>query len=517
MASPVVRAAGRLVGAIDAGTSSSRFILFDTAGRAVASHAEDFAQLNPQPGWVEHEPETYLSTVRTCITECLRKAGVSKDDVAAVGVANQRETTVAFDVTTGKPLCNAIVWCDNRTTGTVDKLIAKTEKKSATAFLDRSGLPLSTYFSAIKMRWMMDNVPEVEQAVKAGTCRFGTVDSWLMWHLTGKKAFVTDVTNASRYMLMNLAERRWDPVLLDFFGVPEETLPEIRSSSEVYGHFADGPLEGTPIAGCLGDQQAALVGQRCFSAGQSKNTYGTGCFLLVNMGPKVCRSSHGLVSTVGYQLGPDAKPAYALEGSIAIAGVALQWLRDNMKLAESYKEISDLAASVPDTGDVYFVTAFSGLYAPHWRDDARGCIVGMTQYTRREHICRAAMEAVCFQTRDVLDAVVKDAADSFDLKELSVDGGMTKSECMVQTQADLLGVPVVRPKLAEATALGGAAAAGLAVGFWDSVEDYVSKTAPPTEGDGANDVFEPKVDEEERERRLARWHKAIEKSLDWAE
>ncbi|KAJ2538735.1 Glycerol kinase, partial [Coemansia sp. RSA 1933] len=451
------------IGAIDQGTSSSRFLIFNIKGQIVASHQAEYENLYAKAGWVEKDPNQILQSVETVIVGACRRfnaLGYETSQIKGVGITNQRETTVAFDIESGEPLTNAIIWNDVRTKELVHKLIE--EAGSATRYATINGLPITTYFSAVKMRWMLENVPAVQAAREKGTLRFGTIDSWLIHKMTGH--FVTDVTNASRTMLMDIKTFKWSKECLEFFGVQESELPEIRSSSEIYGTITEGRLEGVPIAGCLGDQQAAMVGQSCFETGEAKNTYGTGCFMLFNTGDQPIFSKNGLLTTVGYQLGANATPKYALEGSIAVAGSAIQWLRDKIGLIVSAPEIGFLSDTVTDNGGVYFVTAFSGLFAPYWRDDARGCIVGLTQYATRGHIARATLESVCYQSHAILDAMRKDSGH--ELRRLRVDGGMTNSEQAMQIQADILGIEVVRPEMRETTALGAALAAGLGVGVW---------------------------------------------------
>jgi glycerol kinase len=398
------------MGALDQGTSSTRFMVFDTAGKVVATHQQEFAQIYPQAGWAEHDPQVILNSCTACIegvVEKMKAGGLDHLSIKSIGITNQRETTVVWDRNTGLPLHNAIVWLDTRTKSLVEELVARTPSKDRMHFSKICGLPFSTYFSAVKLRWLLDNVHAVKHANLEDRLMVGTIDSWLIYKLTGGKpggVHVTDVSNASRTMLMNLKTLQWDDEVCSFFDIKKTCLPEIRSSAEVYGHVESGPLKGVPIAGCLGDQQAALVGHCCFEKGMMKNTYGTGCFMLCNTGDEPVESTHGLLTTVGYQLGPDATPAYALEGSIAVAGAAVKWLRDNMGIIKEAKQISEYAAKVGDTGGVYFVPAFSGLFAPYWRDDARGGIFGMTQYTTKNHLCRATLEQVCYQTRDVSSA-----------------------------------------------------------------------------------------------------------------
>ncbi|KAJ3215154.1 hypothetical protein HDU67_000782 [Dinochytrium kinnereticum] len=500
------------VGSIDQGTSSTRFIVFDGNGTIVAIHQREFPQIMKHPGWCEHDPMVILETVETCVQEVTKdmtERGLDVSAIKGVGVTNQRETTVVWDAETGRPVSNAVVWLDARTKATVEQLIEKTPTKKADYLQEKCGLPITTYFSAVKLRWLLENEIEVRKARDDGRLMFGTIDSWLIYRLTGGSnggIHVTDVTNASRTMLMNLRSLKWDPELISFFNVENVRLPEIRSSSEVYGHFKSGPLADTPISGCVGDQQAALVGQRCVQPGEVKNTYGTGCFMLFNTGDTPIISQSGLLTTVAYQLGKDQPVAYALEGSIAIAGAAVKWLRDGMGIIKDAKEVGELASEVKDTGGVYFVPAFSGLYAPYWRNDARGCIVGLTQYATRQHICRATLEAVCWQSKEIMDVMNKEAATP--LKKLKVDGGLTNSDLCMQLQADIVGIPVERPAMRETTALGAAIAAGLGVGVWPSIADF--KPA------NSHTDFLPTIELEEREDRFAQWKKAVERSLGWA-
>eukprot|EP00128_Syssomonas_multiformis_P011504 Colp12_sorted_trinity150504_noHs@3927 len=496
---------------IDQGTSSSRVVVFDVDNGDMKSfHQIEVVQQFPKEGWVEMDPMAILESVTKSAEIALEKAkskeGISLADIKAIGITNQRETTVVWDKTTGKPLANAIIWLDARTAETVDELLDKVPERNRHHFQDVCGLPISTYFSALKLRWLMDNVPAVREGIKNDTCLFGTIDTWLIWNITGGVkggVHVTDVTNASRTMLMNLKTLAWDPEQLAFFGIPSSVLPRIASSAEVYGHAKLGILEGVPVSGCLGDQSAALVGQLCFNPGDAKNTYGTGCFLLYNTGSKPVTSRHGLLTTLAYKFGSD-EPVYALEGSIAIAGAAVRWCRDNLGIIKDSKDIGTLAETVADTGDCYFVPAFSGLYAPHWRTDARGVIVGLTQFTNKAHIARAALEAVCFQTREIIDAMYADC--SYLPTALRVDGGMTANQLLMQTQADVLGLPVVRPALTETTAYGAAIAAAVGCGL----VDYKTLLAS-----GSPDVFTPKITKEARDRRFDRWLHAIERSLGW--
>ncbi|XP_059484029.1 glycerol kinase-like [Neocloeon triangulifer] len=514
MANEVKGRFGPLVGAIDQGTSSTRFMVFAArTSELITFHQIPLKPKLPREGWVEQDPKELLSAVKECIAKTvdnLNKLEINISDIVATGVTNQRETTVVWDSTTGEPLYNTIVWNDARTTITVDQMIAKAPGHSADYLKPLCGLPISTYFSALKLRWLLDNVTSVRKAVDEKRCLFGNVDSWLIWNLTGGKdggLHITDVTNASRTMLMNIQTLQWDASICKFFNIPMEILPQIRSSSEIYGFLRDGPLKGLPISGCLGDQQAALVGQLCFKQGQAKNTYGTGCFLLYNTGTTIVQSQHGLLTTVGYKLGPKAPAIYALEGSVAVAGASTAWLRDNMGILPDVSETEKLASEVKDTADVYFVPAFSGLFAPYWRKDARGALCGLTHYTRKGHIVRAALEAICFQTRDILEAMNKDSG--FPLTKLQVDGGMTTNNLLMQLQADLVGINVVRPSMAETTALGAAMAAGAAegIGVWDLERECPESVI--------SDTFHPSITEDERDIRYAKWKMAIERSLGW--
>ena len=484
---------GRYVGAIDQGTTSSRFMVFDRAGTVVALAQREHRQIFPRPGWVEHDPEEILAAVRWTIETALREAGLTARDLVAVGITNQRETTVLWDRRTGRAVHNALVWQDTR----VEPMVADMARDGGTdRFRAKTGLPLASYFSALKLRWLLDHVDRTEDLA------FGTIDAWLMWHLTGRHA--TDVTNASRTQLMNISTLDWDDALLSAFGVPRSVLPEIVASSAVHGE-GRGVLAGVPIAGILGDQQAALMGQACFEPGEAKNTYGTGCFLLMNTGTAPVASTHGLLTTVAAQLG-DAPATYALEGSVAIAGAAVQWLRDNLGIIQSSGEIEALAASVPDNGDVYFVPAFSGLYAPHWRADARGVVTGLTRFATKAHLARAALEAVAFQTLEVVRAMEQDSG--VPMRSLRVDGGMTVNQLLMQFQADILDTPVIRPKVQETTALGAAYAAGLAVGYWNGLDDLRANWC-------MGETWTPSMDAGRRESLIASWEKAVTRSLDW--
>uniref|UniRef100_A0A8C6XGC0 glycerol kinase n=1 Tax=Naja naja TaxID=35670 RepID=A0A8C6XGC0_NAJNA len=504
-------AMGPLVGAIDQGTSSTRFLVFNANTAELLSHHQvEIQQKFPKEGWVEQDPKEILQSVYECVErtcEKLNQLNIDISNIKAVGVSNQRETTVVWDKETGEPLYNAIVWLDLRTQSTVERLLKRIPGKNKSFFKSRTGLPLSTYFSAVKLRWLLDNVKEIRQAVLEGRALFGTIDSWLIWSLTGGKnggIHCTDVTNASRTMLFNIHSLEWDDELCNFFEIPMEMLPKVRSSSEIYGLLSSGALTGVPISGCLGDQSAALVGQMCFKDGQAKNTYGTGCFLLCNTGHKV---SHGLLTTVAYKLGRDKAVCYALEGSVAIAGAVVRWLRDNLGIAKSSEEVEKLAAEVGTSYGCYFVPAFSGLYAPYWEPSARGIICGLTQFTNKNHIAFAALEAVCFQTREILDAMNKDCG--IPLSQLQVDGGMTNNKILMQLQADILCIPVVKPSMPETTALGAAMAAGAAegVGVWSlHPDDFTAVTC---------ERFEPQINPEESEYRYTRWKKAVKKSMGW--
>jgi glycerol kinase len=495
----------KYLAAIDQGTTSTRCMVFNAEGRIVGSAQKEHAQLLPKPGWVEHDAlEIWHNTVEV-VTQAKANAGIEAADLAALGVTNQRETTVLWDRRTGKPLYNALVWQDTRVE---TQVAAYARDGGIDRYRRKTGLPLASYFSALKLRWLLDEVPGARARAAAGDVLFGTIDAWLVWNLTGGVhggLHVTDVTNASRTQLMDLDTLGWDPQLLQEFKVPRSVLPRIVASSQVYGEAHLDELAGVPVAGILGDQQAALVGQTCYAPGEAKNTYGTGCFLLMNTGPKPVRSNAGLITTVAYQLG-SAAPCYALEGSVAIAGALVQWLRDNLRLITESAQIETLAREVDDNGDVYFVPAFSGLYAPHWQGSARGVIAGLTRYANRGHIARAALEATAYQTRDVLAAMERDSAIA--ITELRVDGGMVGNELLMQFQADILDVPVVRPQVVETTALGAAYAAGLAVGYWRSTEDLAAHWR-------IDKRWEPSMSAERRAALYGSWQKAISRSLDW--
>jgi glycerol kinase len=501
----------KVVAAIDQGTTGTRFMVFDRQGQVVAAEYMEHEQIYPQPGWVEHDASEIWENTQRVIRATLDGAAIRADEIAAIGITNQRETALVWDRRTGEPLYNAVVWQCTRTMPACQKLIDDGMEETIRA---RAGLPIATYFSGPKIRWLLDNVPAVRAAAQTGDALFGNMDSWLIWNLTGGirgGAHVTDPTNASRTMLMNLETLDWDEELLQIVGVPRAMLPTIRPSSdqESYGYTApDGPLGARiPVCGILGDQQAALFGQTCYNVGEGKNTYGTGCFLLLNTGKQVIPSKSGLLTTVAYSLGP-GEATYALEGSVAIAGAAVQWLRDNLGLIENAAETAEIARSVEDAGGCYFVPAFSGLFAPHWDMYARGVIVGLTRYVSRAHIVRATLEAICYQTRDVMDAMRTDSG--IELTALKVDGGATVNDFLMQLQSDILGVPVVRPTVRETTALGAAYAAGLAVGFWSGLDDLRTNW-------GIDCTFEPAWGEARRASGYDGWVKALARTRDWVE
>ena len=501
----------KYVAAIDQGTTSTRCMLFTQRGEAVAVHQLEHRQIYPRPGWVEHDPLEIWERTQMVVRTALDKAGVTAHDIAAVGITNQRETTVVWNRRTGQPYHNAIVWQDTRT----DRLCAELARDGGQdRFRPRVGLPLATYFSGPKVRWLLDNVPGLRADADRGLALFGNIDTWLIWNLTGGTAggvHVTDVTNASRTMLMDLAGTHWDDEILAVMGIPRNMLPEIRPSSDpgIYGYTqADGPFGGrVPVCGDLGDQQAATVGQACFAPGEAKNTYGTGCFMILNTGTEIVQSRHGLLTTPCYKFGEEPT-CYALEGSIAITGALVQWLRDNLRMIESATEIEMLARTVDDNGGIYFVPAFSGLYAPYWRSDARGVIVGLTRFINRGHFARATLEATAFQTREVLDAMVQDSGVA--LQALKVDGGMVHNDLLMQFQADVLGVPVVRPKVSETTALGAAYAAGLAVGYWRNSDEMRANWS-------ADKTWTPAEDDTARTKLYQEWKKAVTRTFDWIE
>jgi glycerol kinase len=494
------------VGAIDQGTTSTRFILFGHDGKIVGLDQREHEQITPRAGWVEHDPSEIWRRTREVIGGALAKADVEAGEIEAIGITNQRESTVVWDRETGRPIHNAIVWQDTRT----DDLVRDLAGEEGTDRLrDRVGLPLSTYFSGPKIAWLLENVDGARERAEKGELAFGTMDSWVLWNLTGGVnggVHATDVTNASRTMLMDLETLDWHEPSLQLMGIPRSMLPELRSSSEIYGEISATAARGRPIAGILGDQQAALFGQTCFSRGEAKNTYGSGSFLLLNTGEEIVHSER-LLTTVGYKLGEE-DPTYVLEGSIAVTGALVQWLRDRLKLIKSAPEVEDLARTVEDNGGVYFVPAFSGLFAPHWRDDARGVIVGLTAYANQGHIARAALEATAWQSREVVDEA--NAIADVPFSELRVDGGMTSNELLMQFQADVLGVPVVRPVVTETTALGAAFAAGLAVGFWSGREELRERWEEDRR-------WEPQMDEKLRESEYREWRKAVRRSFDWVE
>jgi glycerol kinase len=494
--------------ALDQGTTSSRAIVFDHTGSIVSVGQKEHRQILPRAGWVEHDPLEIWGNVQEVIGIALSKADITRHDVAAIGITNQRETTVVWDRATGKPLYNAIVWQDTRTQEIVTRLAGDA---GVERFKDTVGLPLSTYFAGTKILWILENVPGARERAERGELLFGTTDTWVLWNLTGGidgGIHATDVTNASRTLLMGLESLQWDDGILAEFGIPRSMLPEIRSSSEIYGRAESSSLlREVPIAGILGDQQAATFGQAAFDKGEAKNTYGTGNFLIFNTGEEIVRSQNGLLTTLGYKLG-NGPAHYALEGSIAVTGSLIQWLRDNLGLIGSAPDVEQLARTVDDNGGAYFVPAFSGLFAPYWRADARGALVGLTRFVNRGHIARAALEATAFQTREVIDAVGADAG--VPLAELKVDGGMVANDLLMQIQADILGVPVIRPVVAETTALGAAYAAGLAVGFWRDLDELRSHWREDRRWERATEPAEA-------ERLFRNWKKAVTKTFDWVD
>jgi glycerol kinase len=496
----------KYVAAIDQGTTSTRCMVFDHAGKVISIDQKEHEQIFPQPGWVEHSPAEIWDRTQEVVKGALEKGSLSTSDLAAVGITNQRETTVVWNRKTGTPVHNAIVWQDTRTDRICDELA---RDGGQDRFREKVGLPLATYFSGPKIKWMIDNVPGVREGAESGDIVFGNMDTWVVWNLTGGPdggVHVTDPTNASRTMLMNLATLDWDDEILDAMGVPRAMLPEIQSSSVEYAK-AKGVLDGIPVAGILGDQQAAVFGQTCFSVGEAKNTYGTGNFLLLNTGTEPVQSKNGLLTTVGYKIG-EQDAVYCLEGAIAVTGSLVQWLRDNIGLFQSAPEIEDLAKTVDDNGGAYFVPAFSGLFAPYWRSDARGAIVGLTRYVNKGHLARAVLEATAFQTKEVVDAMNADSG--VELESLKVDGGMVQNDLLMQFQADILDVPVIRPTVAETTSLGAAYAAGLAVGFWGEIEDLRANW-------GKDHEWTPKMDADRRDREYRMWKKAVTRTFDWVE
>jgi glycerol kinase len=494
--------------ALDQGTTSTRCMIFDHGGQVVSVVQKEHEQIYPKPGWVEHDPKEIWDRCQEVMGEAMQAAGASADDIAGLGVTNQRETAVVWDRNTGEPVMNAIVWQDTRT----DKLVDQFSREGGQdRFRAKTGLPLATYFSGPKIRWILDNVDGAAQKAESGDLLFGNIDTWCIWNLTGGAdggLHITDVSNASRTLLMDLHTLEWDDEILSVMGVPRSMLPEIRPSSAVYGEVkVDGGFRGVQIAGDLGDQQAATFGQTCFSPGEAKNTYGTGNFLLLNTGTEPVQSKSGLITTAGYKIG-DEPTVYCLEGSIAITGALIQWLRDNLKMIKAAPEVEELAQTVEDNGGVYFVPAFSGLFAPYWKSNARGVIAGLTRYVNAGHIARAALEATAYQSREVVDAM--DADSGVKLESLKVDGGMVGNELLMQFQADLLGVPVIRPKVPETTSLGAAYAAGLATGFWNEVEDLRENWVEDKR-------WEPTMDPAKRDEYYKFWKKAVTRTFDWFE
>ncbi len=497
------------IGALDLGTTSNRFILFDHQGQIVGVDQIEHEQIFPRPGWVEHDPMEIWDNSRRVIQGAMGKAGIIGKDIAAIGITNQRETAVVWDRKTGKPFHNAIVWQCTRT----DKICSALAKEGGQdRFREKTGLPIATYFAGPKVKWILDHVPEARAAAERGQALFGTIETWVIWQLTGGAAggaHVTDVSNASRTLIMDLETLAWDDEILKILGIPRQMMPRIVPSIDknTWGHtMKDGPLRATvPVCGALGDQQAALVGQTCFGVGEAKNTYGTGCFMLLNTGTEPVQSAHGLLTTVGYQISGE-KPVYCLEGSVAIAGALVQWLRDNLGLIASAPEVETLARTVDDNGGAYIVPAFSGLFAPYWRADARGVIVGLTRYVNKGHIARAALEANAYQTLDIMEAMKKDSG--VELNSLKVDGGMVANELLMQFQSDLLNVPVIRPAITETTALGAAYAAGLAVGYWASMEDLKRYWS-------VDKTWQPQMDDQMRQAGVRGWKKAVQRTLDW--
>lgn len=495
------------IGAIDQGTTSTRFIVFDKSGRIVSVAQREHEQIYPRPGWVEHDPEEIWRRTQEVIVDAMQQRALQPGDLAAIGITNQRETTVVWNRKTGEPVHNALVWQDIR----VEDVVADFSRNGGQdRFRAKTGLPLATYFSGLKLRWILQNVPEAKQKAEAGELLFGTIDTYLAWKLTGGPqggVHVTDVTNASRTQLMNLATLAWDDDMLAAFEIPKQVLPRICSSSEKYGAAQLPAIKNVPIAGILGDQHAALVGQACFKPGEAKNTYGTGCFLVMNTARNPVQSKHGLITTLAYKFG--SQPAhYALEGSIAISGALVQWLRDNLGIIEKSSDIEGLARTVKDNGGVYFVPAFSGLYAPYWKANARGVIAGLTRYANKGHLARAILEATAFQTREVVEAMERDSGIKLDV--LRTDGGMVENDLLMQFQADILDRPVVRPMVKETTALGASYAAGLAVSFFEGIEELQSNWA-------VDQTWQPHMDEATREQLYRNWKKAVTRSFDWAE
>ncbi len=501
----------KYIGALDLGTTSNRFMVFDQRGRIIGFDQMEHAQIFPRPGWVEHDPLEIWRNSQSVIKGALGKTGIGGTDLAAIGITNQRETVVLWDKKSGRPLYNAIVWQCTRSDDICRRLAAE---HGQDRFREKTGLPVATYFSGPKVRWILDEVPEARAAADKGTALFGTIESWIIWWLTGGPdggAHVTDVTNASRTLMMNLTTLDWDEEILNVLGIPRRILPRIVPSSDrnTWGHTAkDGALNATiPVCGALGDQQAALVGQACFEVGEAKNTYGTGCFLLLNTGGTPVVSRHGLLTTVGYQVRGE-KPVYCLEGAIAMAGALVQWLRDNLGLIAAAADIEPLARTVPDNGGAYIVPAFSGLFAPYWRSDARGVIAGLTRFVNKAHLARAVLEASAYQTLEIVEAMNKDAGVA--LSSLKVDGGMVANELLMQFQADILGVPVIRPAISETTALGAAYAAGIAVGYWSGTDELRRNWA-------VDKTWQPQMDPAERQKGIGQWKKAVTRTFDWVD
>lgn len=493
----------KYIASIDQGTTSTRCILFDHSANIISVAQKEHEQIYPKPGWVEHDALEIWENTKEALQGALEKANITSEDIASIGITNQRETTVVWDKETGKPIYHAIVWQDTRTDTICNELA---QKVGIDRFRLTTGLPLATYFSGPKISWILNNLPDARHRAERGELLFGNIDTWLIWNLTGQH--ITDVTNASRTLLMNLNTLDWDEEILNILGIPRAMLPEIRSSSEIYGHVKENlPLHGIPVAGDLGDQQAALFGQTCYTAGEAKNTYGTGCFMLLNTGEKTVTSENGLLTTVGYKIGE--QPAiYCLEGSIAMAGALVQWLRDNLGMIENSSDVESLANTVEDNGGIYFVPAFSGLFAPYWRSDARGAIVGMTRYVTKGHIARAVLEATAYQTREVFEAMEADSGVK--LTSLKVDGGMIFNELLMQFQADILDVAVIRPKIAETTALGAAYAAGLAVGFWKDFDELRANWEKDRD-------WLPQLDSQTRVSLYTDWKKAVTRTFNWVE
>jgi glycerol kinase len=498
----------KYVAAIDQGTTSTRFMVFSREGRVIASHQLEHDQIYPSPGWVEHDPMQIWHNTESVVQGAMKAGQISPADITAIGITNQRETSIVWDKKTGKPIHNAIVWQDTRTDQICDDLA---KDGGQDRFRDKVGLPLATYFSGPKIKWLLDNVEGLREKAHRGDALFGNIDTWLIWNLTGGPrggVHLTDVTNASRTMLMDLKILGWDEEILRILGIPRAMLPVIRPSSDpnLYGTTRIEDVH-VPVCGNLGDQQAALFGQTCFSPGEAKNTYGTGCFMLLNTGTQIVQSESGLLTTLGYKIGDD-DAIYALEGSIAVTGALVQWLRDNLGLIKTSSEVETMAASVDDNGGIYFVPAFSGLFAPYWRSDARGVITGLTRFVNKGHIARAALEATAYQTREVLEAMQADSGTG--LKALKVDGGMVVNELLMQFQADILSLPVVRPTVSETTSLGAAYAAGLAVGFWDNIENLRANW-------GIDKTWRPEMEEDTRDHLFNQWKKAVERSFGWVD